>query len=164
MSDRTITVRPVRESDREWLTDAVAEAWGSDRVVSRGRLIEHLSRLPGFVAERAGDLVGFAFLRLEGDELEVIALRSLEERQGVGTALLDAVQVDARRSGCSRVWLVTTNDNLDAIRFYQRRGWEWVAFHRDAVANSRRLKPEIPQTGAYGIEIRHEIEFEAPKT
>jgi hypothetical protein len=55
---------------------------------------------------------------------------------------------------------VTTNDNAPAIRFYQRRGWDLVALHRDAVNESRRLKPEIPATGVDGIPIRHELEFE----
>jgi len=159
-----IVVRPIRESDRAWVAQASAEGWGSDRVVNRGRVTENLSGLPGFLAERDGKPAGFALLRLEGDELEVVAMRSLREREGVGTALLGAVQAEAKRVGCHRVWLVTTNDNLDAIRFYQRRGWEWVAFHANAVTESRRLKLELPQIGAYGIEIRHELEFEAPKT
>ena len=164
MDDVAIVVRPIHESDQAWLARATVEGWGSDRVVSRGRVTENLSRLPGFVAERDGKPAGFALVRLEGDELEVVAIRSLREREGVGTALLGAVQAEAKRVGCRRVWLVTTNDNLDAIRFYQRRGWEWVAFHVDAVTESRRLKPELPQIGAYGIEIRHELDFEAPKT
>lgn len=32
--------------------------------------------------------------------------------------------------------------------------------HRDAVVESRRLKPEISALGAHGIPIRHELEFE----
>ena len=91
-------------------------------------------------------------------------MRSLREREGVGTALLRAVQEEATPAGCRRAWLVTTNDNLDAVRFYQRRGWEWIAFHRDAITEGRRLKPELPQIGDNGIEIRHELEFEAPRT
>ena len=87
-------------------------------------------------------------------------LHSLEPGFGVGTALLDGAACEARRHGCRRARLITTNDNVEAIRFYQSRGWEWVAFHRDALAASRRLKPEIPEIGAHGIPIRHELEFE----
>ena len=91
-------------------------------------------------------------------------MRALEQWRGVGTALLVAVEAAGGRERWRRLWLVTTNDNVDAVRFYQRRGWEWVAFHHDAVTAAReRLKPEIPARGAYGIAIRHELEFEAPK-
>jgi ribosomal protein S18 acetylase RimI-like enzyme len=162
MGAERIRIRPIEEYDRRWIAEATVAAWGSDRVVSRGRLTENLSASPGLVAEQDGEPAGFALVRVEAGELEVVALRSLREREGVGSALLSTLEAEARRAGCRRVWLVTTNDNLDAIRFYQRRGWRWVAFHRDAVIESRKLKPEIPELGAYGIPIRHELEFEAP--
>jgi GNAT superfamily N-acetyltransferase len=99
-------------------------------------------------------------VRQDGDELEVVAIRSLEQRAGIGTPLLLAAEAEAQRLGCVRAWLVTTNDDLDAIRFYQRRGWELAALHRDALDESRRLKPEISEVGEYGIPMRHELEFE----
>lgn len=148
--------------DRAWLAEAVAEAWASDRSVSRGRLTENVSHLPGFVAEREGRPAGFALVRVDGGEAELAAMRALEQWRGVGTALLEAVEAERERAGWERLWLVTTNDNVDAIRFYQRRGWEWVAFRRDAFTAARELKPEIPTHGAHGIPIRHELEFEAP--
>ena len=89
-------------------------------------------------------------------------LQSLVRRAGVGRALLDGARAEAARAGCSRLWLITTNDNVEAIRFYQRCGWDWVGFHRDALTESRRLKPGIPETGAHGIPLRHELVFEAP--
>ena len=154
-----LAVRPVEERDRAWLREAVVEEWGSDRVVSRGRLTEPVSACPGFVAELDGRPAGLALLAEREDGLEVVALLALEPRVGAGGALLAAVEQEAARRGV-RAWLITTNDNLEALRFYQRRGWEWVAFHRDAVTAARRLKPEIPQTGEHGIPIRHELEFE----
>jgi len=66
----------------------------------------------------------------------------------------------ARAAGCRRLWLITTNDNLRALGFYQRLGLDLCALHRDAVAVARRLKPGIPLTGRAGIPIRHELEFE----
>jgi DNA-3-methyladenine glycosylase I len=78
----------------------------------------------------------------------------------MGTALLAAVERDAAICGVLRLWLITSNDNLDALRFYQNRGWDWVAVHRDAITEARRLKPEIPALTVDGVAIRHEIEME----
>ena len=75
--------------------------------------------------------------------------------------MIEAVRLLARRQGCTRLWVITTNDNVDALRFYQRRGFRLVRVHRGAVDRSRaRLKPEIPSVGAYGIPLRDEIELE----
>jgi catechol 2,3-dioxygenase-like lactoylglutathione lyase family enzyme/ribosomal protein S18 acetylase RimI-like enzyme len=157
----SVAVRTLTRSDRGWLAKAVRATWGSIRVVSRGRLIEDVTRLPGFVAKAPnGNPIGFALLRFEGDDAEVVVLQSLEQGRGAGTALLEAARADAHDAGWRRVWLVTTNDNLHALRFYQRRGWDWIAMHRDAVVESRRLKPEISPLGAHDIPIRHELEFE----
>jgi GNAT superfamily N-acetyltransferase len=128
-------------------------------VVSRGRL-QDASLLPGFVAEDDGRPVGLATYRVDRDDCEVVSIHSAREGRGAGTALLDAVVGAARTAGCSRVWLITTNDKLHAIRFCQRRGWDLAALHRDAMARSRELKPEIPERGEDGIPIRHELEFE----
>jgi RimJ/RimL family protein N-acetyltransferase len=87
---------------------------------------------------------------------------TLNRGSGAGTLLLDAVVEYGRERQWRRLWLITTNDNVDAIRFYQRAGWDWVAFHRDAVTQNRALKPELPEIGAHGLPLRHEIEFEAP--
>lgn len=89
-----------------------------------------------------------------------MSLDSLRESQGIGTALMEAVKKVALEAGCCRIWLITTNDNLHALRFYQKRGFVLVAVHRGAVTASRKIKPEIPLMGADGIPIRDEIELE----
>lgn len=74
-------------------------------------------------------------------------------------ALLEALQ--SRVADCDRIWLVTTNDNLDALRFYQRRGFSLCALRPGAVDDARHtLKPSISRTGAYGIPLRDELELE----
>lgn len=85
---------------------------------------------------------------------------SLLEKRGIGTALMDAVEREARAAGCRRLWLITTNDNTRALRFYQKLGLSLAALHRDAIAESRKLKPSIALTGEDGIPIRDEIELE----
>ena len=87
-------------------------------------------------------------------------MNSLAEGEGVGTALLEAVKEAAVIASCERVWLITTNDNLHALHFYQKRGFRLVALYPNALESSRRLKPEIPLTGLDGIPLRDEIELE----
>jgi ribosomal protein S18 acetylase RimI-like enzyme len=84
----------------------------------------------------------------------------LVQRRGVGSALLERVAAEARSRSCRRLWLITTNDNLNALGFYQRRGLRLVALRRDAIAEARKLKPEISAVGAQGIPIRDDIELE----
>ncbi|HVJ96497.1 MAG TPA: GNAT family N-acetyltransferase [Acidimicrobiia bacterium] len=155
-------VRRVAPDDKDWLTDTISGAFASTRVVSKGQVHEDASILDGFVVENDGRPVGCALWReIEGDA-ELVVIVTTYRGAGAGGALLDAVVEYARANGWSRLWLVTTNDNTDAIRLYQRAGWEWVDFHRDSVTDSRPLKPELPETGAHGIPIRHEIELEFP--
>jgi GNAT superfamily N-acetyltransferase len=97
----------------------------------------------------------------DGEHCEVLTLHATQPWQGVGTGLIEAVERLAAQQGCKRLWLITTNDNLDALRFYQRRGFCLAALHPGAVDDSRvRLKPEIPTIGNYGIALRDEIELE----
>ena len=152
-------IRPVEVNDTSWVRSLLVERWGSSVIVTRGCL-HQADQLPGFVADSAGAYLGLVTYRIEGDQCEVVSLDSLRERVGIGAALLDAVGTAAREAGCRRIWLVTTNDNLAAVRFYQKRGWRLVAVHREALAESRKLKPEIPQLGIDGIPLRDEIELE----
>jgi GNAT superfamily N-acetyltransferase len=152
-------IRPVRDDERARVAAKLAERWGSPVVVSRG--IRHdLRELPTLVAEEDGDIVGIVTYAPATDDAEITSLDALRPDHGVGTALLDAVIDIALGAGWRRLWLVTTNDNTHALRFYQRRGWQLVAVHRDAIDDARRLKPEIPARGNDDIPIRHELELE----
>jgi ribosomal protein S18 acetylase RimI-like enzyme len=133
--------------------------WGGPMCVTNGVLYD-TSNLPGFVAVEEGALLGALLFREAAGEMEVSALFSLVEGQGVGRRLLDAARAEARRRGAKRLWLVTTNDNTAAIRFYQRYGFSLKAVRIGAVNEARKLKPSIPPTGSDGIPIEHEFEFE----
>jgi len=74
--------------------------------------------------------------------------------------MLQELEFVMRARGCSRMWLVTTNDNHAAQRFYEALGWSLVAVHRGAAAAARRLKPEIPERAPDGTPIEDELEYE----
>ncbi len=154
-------IRPVRDDEREGVAAMLTERWGSPIVVSRG--VRHdLRELPTLVAEQDGDIVGIVTYAPGSDDGEVTSLDALQPDHGVGTALLDAVVDIGLAAKWRRLWLVTTNDNTHALRFYQRRGWQLVAVHRNAVDGAREIKPEIPERGNDDIPIRHELELEFP--
>ncbi len=117
------------------------------------------SNANGFMAMDGDTLVGYALYEIAQVQCELLVLQSIVENTGVGTALINAVIDVARAAGCVRVWLITTNDNLHAIRFYQRFGFELDAVRIGAIAESRKLKPSIPLTGCDDIPIKHEFEF-----
>jgi DNA-3-methyladenine glycosylase I len=152
-------VRPLRPQERGQVADLIASRWGSDVVVVHGTAYRP-SELSGFVAMSASEWVGLVTYRIAEGSCEIVSLDSLRPGIGVGTALLETVEQAARQAGCMRMWLITTNDNLTALRFYQRRGFSLVAVHRGAVEQARRLKPEIPAIGQEGTPIRDEIELE----
>jgi ribosomal protein S18 acetylase RimI-like enzyme len=154
-------IRQLEPGDRPWAAEVLARSWGSTRVVSRGRVHDALE-LPGLVAGLDEERAGLLTWSVEGDQCEVVTIDSLVERRGVGRALLAAAAAEATAMGCRRLWLITTNDNLPALRFYQRLGWDLVALHRGAVDEARRLKPEIPRVGLDGVALRHELELELP--
>jgi ribosomal protein S18 acetylase RimI-like enzyme len=150
-----IEIRPLGDADRA----VVVERWG-DVLVRRGEAV-NVSRLPGFAAWIGSERAGVLTYAVRGDECEVVTLESLLRRRGAGRALMDAVREAAQAAGCRRLWLVTTNDNVGALGFYQRWGLDLCAFRRGAVDEARRtLKPSIAVRDEHGVPIAHELELE----
>lgn len=154
-------IRPLTADDRNRIAEFWREQRGTDHVISRG-VVHKADYMIGFAAETdSGEWGGLVTVFAHSKfEWEIVSLDSLYQKSGMGTALLAAVERDAAICGVLRLWLITSNDNLDALRFYQNRGWDWVAVHRDAITEARRLKPEIPALTVDGVAIRHEIEME----
>ena len=148
---------PVGE-DREEVKRYLRHHWGSHMIVTRGR-VHDASALPGYIALLGEEIVGLITYNVEGDQCEIVSLNSSIQGVGIGTALLKAVEMHAIEQNCSRLWLITTNDNQPAQHFYYKRGYKIVAIHHDAIKESRKLKPEIPLFGVDGIPIRDEIEL-----
>ncbi|TWP51622.1 GNAT family N-acetyltransferase [Lentzea tibetensis] len=153
------SVRPIEEADRIVVARLVLELWGAHTAVAHGEVFFPAS-LPGFLVERQGQVLGLLTYAVSDSLLEIVTVDALRRGRGVGSALIDATVRKARQIGCSRVRLTTTNDNLDALRFYQRRGFKLCALRPDAVREARKLKPEIPTVGDFGIPITDELDLE----
>ena len=147
------------DEDRTSVLELTAH-WGADFVISRARKL-YPAELPGFLAmDETDEIIGFVSYEIVGDQCEVVTLDAFTQWSGIGTALMKEAERAAREAGCRRLWLITTNDNVEAIRFYQKRGLTIAAVHANALEQSRKLKPQIPMIGNFGIPIRDEIEFE----
>jgi septum formation protein len=172
------TVRPAVDADRPLISDLVGAEWGLPVVSVLG--LYDPGTLPGIVAEQNGELLGVLTYRVNESDMEVVTLNSLIEGRGIGSVLLAEARRIAEASR-RRLWLITTNENLRAIAFYQRRGMEIAALHRNFADDVRRAKPGneaegqqlgaqqhgaqqhgAQQHGAEGIVFRHAIEFEYP--
>ncbi len=96
---------------------------------------------------------------LKENACDIISLDSMEAGKGIGTSLVQAVENFAIKQRCQHIKLVTTNDNLLALKFYQKRGFILSQLKTNAVEKARKHKPEIPFIGHDGIPIRDEIEL-----
>jgi 2-oxo-4-hydroxy-4-carboxy--5-ureidoimidazoline (OHCU) decarboxylase/GNAT superfamily N-acetyltransferase len=163
VSAPAVRIRDLEPDDRTWADGLIAAHQGSRMTARLGELLDPLE-LPGLVAEVDGRRAGLATVHeTPGAGLELVTLHAAPSGVGVGTALLETVLQVAAASGHARLWLVTTNDNLDAIHFYLRRGLHVARVHAGAVDADRALKPEIsPVNADNGIPIRDLVELERP--
>jgi GNAT superfamily N-acetyltransferase len=150
------TIRPLVAADVAWTRNLWRERWGAEVLALRGKIYD-MTVLDGFVAKRDGQPVGVVTYLITGNVGEIMSLDAIERVGGIGTALVDRVKAEAARRGCRSLTVTTTNDNLDALRFYQRRGFRLERVDPGAVDRARQLKPQIPLVGDHGIPIRDEI-------
>ncbi|CUB18153.1 Acetyltransferase (GNAT) family protein [Bacillus subtilis] len=122
-------------------------------VISSG--IFRCDELDGYAAvDEGGEIIGYITYVIHGKDCEIISLDSIIEKKGIGTAFLQQVEETAKHAR-----LITTNDNVHAMAFYQKRDYQFAALFPNAVEEARRLKPEIPEKAENGILIRDKILF-----
>ena len=149
-------IRRLTQNDLPRLRDFWTQQWGSDFMVAHNEIIRY-DQVDGFIYD---DWAGVITFMIRGEECEVTSLDSLREGKGIGTVLINEVLQEAKDKKCHRFFLITTNDNLHALGFYQRRGFELVTIRRGALNESRKIKPSIPLIGMNNIPLRDEIELE----
>jgi ribosomal protein S18 acetylase RimI-like enzyme len=150
---------PIDEAIRPMVNKFLIEHWHSTVMMVRGKAVD-MTDTDGFAVLEDGHIAGLVTYKIENGECEIMSLDSLIENRGVGTGLLNKVISAAKSAGCRKVRLITTNDNVRAFSFYQKRGFDMSAFYRNSLEAARAIKPEIPLIGNDGIPLRHEIEFE----
>ena len=152
-------IRELSDDDRIWVRERTELLFGGDFVVSRDT-VHDPHKLPGYIACEGNERVGLITFCINDDACELVSVDSLCQFMGIGTLLLEKVEAAALAAGCLKIWCITTNDNLDALRFFQKRGFVICGFRVGGMTKIRLLKPNIPVDGCYGIPIRDEIELE----
>ena len=152
-------VTHLSDDDRLWVRERTELLFGGDFVVSRSE-VHDPHKLPGFIATEGRERIGLVTYNIVAEVCEIVTIDALCQFMGVGTMLLEKVENVARETGCTKPWTITTNDRLDAQRFFQKRGFFLSEVRLGAMTKIRLLKPNVPRIGDYGIAVRDEIEFE----
>jgi ribosomal protein S18 acetylase RimI-like enzyme len=151
-------IHTISSANREQINEFINSHWFSTVMVIRGKLVD-MTNLDGFVTYEDDKIIGLITYKINNNECEIMSLDCLKERQGIGTALITNVIETAKNNKCIKIKLITTNDNINAIRFYQKLGFDMANLYHNAIEISRKLKPSIPLIGEFGIPLKHEIEF-----
>lgn len=149
----------INEQNRLAINQFIQENWYSTVIVIRGKIVD-MTLVDGIAVYESNSIIGLITYEIRNDECEILSFDSKHENQGIGTELIKRVIEIARNQGCRKLKLITTNDNINAIKFYQKRGFNMVRLYHNSMDISRKLKPSIPMIGEYGIPLMHEIEFE----
>ena len=149
----------INSLNRNLINTFIKEHWYTTTMIIRGRVID-MTKTEGFFFRDGENIIGLITYIVYDNILEITSLDSLRENQGIGSKLVETVIHEAKERKVRKIVLITTNDNINAIRFYQRKGFDMVHLFHNALDISRKLKPEIPLIGENSIPLRHEIEFE----
>ncbi len=154
-----ISLHRLTAADIPHLRQFWEEHWDAEFVVAH-RTVFHPENVSGFIALDGNEWIGLVTYTFLDTDCEIVSLDALRENEGIGTTLIEKVIEEAKASQCRRVHLTTTNDNLRALGFYQKRGFQLCALRVNAMEATRKLKPEVPLIGENGIPLRDEIELE----
>ncbi|MGL5315052.1 MAG: GNAT family N-acetyltransferase [Peptostreptococcaceae bacterium] len=152
-------IKAISPENRNEANEFIISKWNSTNIAIRGRIFD-TSTMDGFILYETNTIIGLVTYRIDEYECEIMTLDSIKENQGYGTILLNKVIEAASYTECTKVKLITTNDNVNAFAFYQKRGFDLVCVYPYTVEYARRLKPSIPMFGDNNIPIKHELEFE----
>lgn len=154
-----VKIEKIDKNDLNTVLDIVTRLWGDAIIVVHSDVYQ-IADLDGLKAMIGEDIVGILHYQVLGEECEILTFASLREGQGIGSALLASVEYIAKSHQCKKLSLITTNDNLHALGFYQRRGFQLVELYPNQVNISRVIKPGIPMIGHNNIPLRDELKLE----
>lgn len=162
MGEKEAKISINESKNDEKVKDFFIEHWGGEFIVSGDETL-YGNELPFFIAtDDNGETAGLLTYHLKNNECEIVTIDSLIKGQGIGTMLIEKMIDKAKSEKYLKLWLMTTNDNISAMEFYENRGFNLTEVHKAAIEKSRELKQSIPEFGENGIRIEDEMIFEYP--
>ncbi|GJQ62706.1 MAG: N-acetyltransferase [Melioribacteraceae bacterium] len=155
-SFKIVNIIPVEDTE---VRKILEEHWGSTTIIAMDR-VHTIEDLSGFVAIQKNMAAGLITYEIRKNTCEIVTLNSLIPRIGVGSELVSRCIKLAREENCEKIWVSTTNDNTDAMKFYQKRGFRFRQIYPDKIDEYRLKKPEIPLIGMNDIPMKDEIVFD----
>lgn len=152
-----IEIRKISSLDQNWIKELFQKEWFSDKVISQGRIYQY-KNLQGFIAVYQNKRVGLITYTIKNEKiLEIISINSLKKNIGIGTEFVNHITKFAKSRQIDKIEVVTTNDNLKALKFYQKCGFKIMTVNVNIMREYRKIKPEIPLKAENGILIRDEF-------
>lgn len=152
-------IERITNDTRELVNQFFIDNWYSTDMSIRGEIIDG-TKLDGFLLQEDNTIVGLITYTFFGDICEIVSFDSKRENIGIGSALLRELEEVARGNSCNKMRLITTNDNMRALQFYQKRGYCLTKLYPNAMDEVRKVKPDVPLLGDNDIPLRDEIELE----
>lgn len=152
-------IERISNETRELVNQFFIDNWFSTDMSIRGEIIDG-TKLDGFLLQEKNTIIGLVTYTFFGDICEIVSLDSKRENIGIGSALLKEIEKIAIDNNCKKMRLITTNDNMRALQFYQKRGYCLTKLYPNAMEEVRKVKPNVPALGDNDIPLRDEIELE----
>lgn len=117
-----------------------------------------VTKLPAYIAKVKSQTVGFVAFAEKEDSTIIVALGVLPQYQnaGIGKGLIEAVEDEAKRLHKKKLLVSTSNDDLPALAFYQRLGFQIYDVKPNVIAE----KHGAILKGIGGIPIRDELRLQ----
>ena len=152
-------IESINEDNRNLVNQFFIDNWFSTDMSVRGEIIDG-TKLDGFLLQEESTIIGLVTYTFFKDVCEIVSIDSKRENIGIGSALLKEVEKVAIDNNCKKIRLITTNDNMRALQFYQKRGYCLTKLYPNAMEEVRKIKPNVPELGDNGIPLRDELELE----
>ncbi len=152
-------IKRISNETRDLVNQFFIDNWFSTDMSIRGKIIDG-TKLDGFLLQEENTIIGLVTYTFFGDICEIVSLDSKRENIGIGSALLKEIEKIAIDNNCKKMRLITTNDNMRALQFYQKRGYCLTKLYPNAMEEVRKVKPNVPELGDNDIPLRDEIELE----
>ena len=152
-------IESINEDNRNLVNQFFIDNWFSTDMSVRGEIIDG-TKLDGFLLQEESTIIGLVTYTFFKDVCEIVSIDSKRENIGIGSALLKEVEKVAIDNNCKKIRLITTNDNMRALQFYQKRGYCLTKLYQNAMEEVRKIKPNVPELGDNGIPLRDELELE----